>query len=293
MSLAAQTSSPRPTTPTKAAPTGDMMPPTKAAPTTDLMSMLMKMSSDAQEARTSAVQKSESLVRSMERQRRKSRELEQEIFGMHITDVKQLQEIFDNIDEDHSGSIDATGKACASCSAQSSRKALPPLLANARVPVVPELTNALMKAGKTPSREQVKQLVTKYDEDGNGTIEFREYQTMIKNWEDDIAEFDSEKARLQAAVAAAEPAITPRQRRSRSRDDIGVGVSAGFRSEGASRRHSRDNIPTLSERITRNSSIASYASTPIKAERELTQADRDEIAARLGPTGARNRRASI
>jgi len=263
MSLA-QTSSPRPTTPTKAAPTGDMMPPTKAAPTTDLMSMLMKMSSDAQEARTSAVQKSESLVRSMERQRRKSRELEQEIFGMHITDVKQLQEIFDNIDEDHSGSIDAT-----------------------------ELTNALMKAGKTPSREQVKQLVTKYDEDGNGTIEFREYQTMIKNWEDDIAEFDSEKARLQAAVAAAEPAITPRQRRSRSRDDIGVGVSAGFRSEGASRRHSRDNIPTLSERITRNSSIASYASTPIKAERELTQADRDEIAARLGPTGARNRRASI
>jgi len=272
MSLA-PTSSPRPTTPTK------------AVPANDLMSMLMKMSSDAQEARTSAVQKSESLVRSMERQRRKSRELEQEIFGMHITDVKQLQDIFDNIDEDHSGSIDATGKACASCSARSSRQALPPLLANARVPVVPELMNALMKAGKTPSKEQVKKLLTKYDEDGNGTIEFREYQVMIKNWEDDIAQFDSEKARLQAALAAAEPATAPRHgRRSRSRDDIGVGVSAGFRSEGASRRHSRDNIPTLTP---------SDASSPLKAEGELTQADRDEITARLGFAGARNRRVSI
>jgi len=243
MSLA-PTSSPRPTTPTK------------AVPANDLMSMLMKMSSDAQEARTSAVQKSESLVRSMERQRRKSRELEQEIFGMHITDVKQLQDIFDNIDEDHSGSIDAT-----------------------------ELMNALMKAGKTPSKEQVKKLLTKYDEDGNGTIEFREYQVMIKNWEDDIAQFDSEKARLQAALAAAEPATAPRHgRRSRSRDDIGVGVSAGFRSEGASRRHSRDNIPTLTP---------SDASSPLKAEGELTQADRDEITARLGFAGARNRRVSI
>jgi len=243
MSLA-PTSSPRPTTPTK------------AVPANDLMSMLMKMSSDAQEARTSAVQKSESLVRSMERQRRKSRELEQEIFGMHITDVKRLQDIFDNIDEDHSGSIDAT-----------------------------ELMNALMKAGKTPSKEQVKKLLTKYDEDGNGTIEFREYQVMIKNWEDDIAQFDSEKARLQAALAAAEPATAPRHgRRSRSRDDIGVGVSAGFRSEGASRRHSRDNIPTLTP---------SDASSPLKAEGELTQADRDEITARLGFAGARNRRVSI
>jgi len=243
MSLA-PTSSPRPTTPTK------------AVPANDLMSMLMKMSSEAQEARTSAVQKSESLVRSMERQRRKSRELEQEIFGMHITDVKQLQDIFDNIDEDHSGSIDAT-----------------------------ELMNALMKAGKTPSKEQVKKLLTKYDEDGNGTIEFREYQVMIKNWEDDIAQFDSEKARLQAALAAAEPATAPRHgRRSRSRDDIGVGVSAGFRSEGASRRHSRDNIPTLTP---------SDASSPLKAEGELTQADRDEITARLGFAGARNRRVSI
>jgi len=243
MSLA-PTSSPRPTTPTK------------AVPANDLMSMLMKMSSDAQEARTSAVQKSESLVRSMERQRRKSRELEQEIFGMHITDVKQLQDIFDNNDEDHSGSKDAT-----------------------------ELMNALMKAGKTPSKEQVKKLLTKYDEDGNGTIEFREYQVMIKNWEDDIAQFDSEKARLQAALAAAEPATAPRHgRRSRSRDDIGVGVSAGFRSEGASRRHSRDNIPTLTP---------SDASSPLKAEGELTQADRDEITARLGFAGARNRRVSI
>jgi len=175
---------------------------------------------------------------------------------MHITDVKRLQDIFDNIDEDHSGSIDAT-----------------------------ELMNALMKAGKTPSKEQVKKLLTKYDEDGNGTIEFREYQVMIKNWEDDIAQFDSEKARLQAALAAAEPATAPRHgRRSRSRDDIGVGVSAGFRSEGASRRHSRDNIPTLTP---------SDASSPLKAEGELTQADRDEITARLGFAGARNRRVSI
>ena len=66
-------------------------------------------------------------------------------------DIKQ---IFKSIDEDGSGSIDAS-----------------------------ELMRALILAGKRPTREQVEKLLAKHDADGNGTLEFHEFEEMIQNWD--------------------------------------------------------------------------------------------------------------
>jgi len=98
-----------------------------------------------------------------------------------------------------------------------------------------------MRAGKNPTREQVKQLVVKYDTDGNGTLEFHEYQEMIKNWEVDLAAFKDEKMRLEAAMAAAEPKKTGGCRSRRTSKDDTSG------SKPSSRHNSGDDIPRLNE----------------------------------------------
>jgi len=97
------------------------------------------------------------------RQRRKSRDLEQEVFGMHITDVEKLKKIFAEIDTDGSGELDTS-----------------------------ELRAALEKCkpGEKITNLQVEKRIAKYDEDGNGTLSFSEYEKMLKGWEADEKEFD-------------------------------------------------------------------------------------------------------
>lgn len=50
----------------------------------------------------------------------------------------------------------------------------------------------------TPTRVtyQVAKRINKYDADGNGTLSFPEYETMLKNWEGDDAEFEKDMDKL-------------------------------------------------------------------------------------------------
>ena len=49
---------------------------------------------------------------------------------------------------------------------------------------------------------QVAKRINKYDADGNGTLSFPEYETMLKNWETDDAEFDKEMDKLTSVFEA-------------------------------------------------------------------------------------------
>ena len=52
--------------------------------------------------------KNEEVKKATTRQRRKSRDLEQDVFGMHIKDKEKLKKIFDEIDTDGSGELDVS-----------------------------------------------------------------------------------------------------------------------------------------------------------------------------------------
>jgi len=152
----------------------------QAAPATngmDLMSMLNSITSQVETMSKEASERTEVLNTSVTRQRRKSRELEQSVFGMHLTDVHKLHEVFDEIDTDKSGSID-----------------------------VEELEIALHKIDKKVTRAQAKRLLKRFDTDGNGTLEFDEYRLMVGDWDRVIAVLeneDAEAARVESALAAA------------------------------------------------------------------------------------------
>ena len=55
-----------------------------------------------------SMRKTKEMEHKMEKQRRHSRELEQEVFGMHLKDVESLRKKFDEIDTDGGGTIDST-----------------------------------------------------------------------------------------------------------------------------------------------------------------------------------------
>ena len=76
---------------------------------------------------------------------------------MHLTDIEALKKVFDSIDTDGSGAIDMS-----------------------------ELRSALEKAGKKPTEEQIKAVITKYAGDGKAMV-FEEFQKVIADWEDVIA----------------------------------------------------------------------------------------------------------
>lgn len=68
-----------------------------------LMEMLDSMSSAAKTTSDKVQDKSAEIAKGLERNRRRSRELEQAVFGMHLTDVDALRKIFDELDTDKSG----------------------------------------------------------------------------------------------------------------------------------------------------------------------------------------------
>ena len=145
----------------------------------DSMSALLEQASQVARDNSPLVKQSAKLEGKMQRQRKKSKELEEDAFGMGLTEVEDLRLIFNTIDKDGSGAIDNS-----------------------------ELHTALEYAGKSVSAETVQKLVEKYDSkalggNGDGMLQFEEYQRMISDWPTIMAEIDAETARFKAAVAAA------------------------------------------------------------------------------------------
>lgn len=233
------------------------------------MSMLNSVSESAQTVKNSAAENTAELNKVMARQRRKSRELETQVFGMDLTDVDKLRKIFDSIDEDKSGSIDPE-----------------------------ELGIALQKAGKNPTRELLKKLFEKYDTDGNGTLEFNEYQGMIKDWDAVVDEFTKEEQRMAAALAAAQPAPTGRRSRQNSKELPELPTDEG----GArSRRTSRELLPNMESLDLSPGAGATWGGAEAKkalaegrsALSDLTEEQRQGLMAHVSARGAGNRRRSI
>jgi len=144
-------------------------PPAPKAAGPSLLDQLSMMSNMAGNITASNDAKNEAVKKATTRQRRKSRDLEQDVFGMHIKDKEKLKKIFDEIDTDGSGELD-----------------------------VSELRAALEKCkpGEKITDTQVAKRINKYDADGNGTLSFPEYETMLKNWETDDADFEKEIDKL-------------------------------------------------------------------------------------------------
>jgi len=145
------------------------MPPPPAAPGPSLLDQLSMMSNMASSVVKDNEAKGDEIKKASTRQRRKSRDLEQEVFGMHITDKAKLKKVFDEIDTDKSGELD-----------------------------VSELRAALQKCkpGETITNNQVKKRISKYDVDGNGTLSFTEYENMLKSWEEDEKSFEAYHEKL-------------------------------------------------------------------------------------------------
>ena len=123
-------------------------------PKMDLMAQIAAMTMAKDEAVSKAASTSAELEKKTTRQRRKSRELEQDAFGMHLTDVEQLRKLFESIDTDKSGTIEVT-----------------------------ELRDALIKAGKQPTEQQCRDTITKYCA-GSEHMTFPQFQKMIAEWDD-------------------------------------------------------------------------------------------------------------
>ena len=136
------------------------------APKMDLMAQLASMTNQKDALVSSSAETSQALERKAVRQRRKSRELEQDVFGMHLSDVVQLRKVFDEIDLDKSGTIETS-----------------------------EFREALIKAGKRPTDEQIRTVLTKYAKDVNSGLTFDEFQKVIADWEDVIAGIDRQSRR--------------------------------------------------------------------------------------------------
>lgn len=221
------------------------------------MAMLDQVSSDLTRVKMEAAEKTSSLSQTMDRQRRKSREMEQAVFGMNLTDVEKLRKIFNAIDEDGSGSIDAD-----------------------------ELRIALHKAGKfEATKGLVVRIMRKYDLDGNGTLEFNEYQLMIKDWDTVLAEIEDDKNRLAAALAAAESPIKTGSRSNRSSKELSSPCSSNQSSKRGSRRPSRD---TLLEDCLDLAKKPEVSSRPFADQ--ITPEEREDIARKLSARGGRRRR---
>jgi len=110
-------------------------------PKQDLLAAMNELGDIAAGARANVdkmAAKSEELGQRHVRQRRKSREMEQDIFGMHLTDVIELRKSFDEIDLDGSGFVDRS-------------ELLVALQKTGKAPTEPELDFILGRFGTLPA----------------------------------------------------------------------------------------------------------------------------------------------
>ena len=148
---------------------------------------------------------------------------------------------------------------------------------------------ALKKAGKAPTREQIKKLINKYDTDKNGTLEFHEYQAMVKDWDAVMEEFDNEEARMAAALAAAEPVGGGRRSRKSSKELPDFDTADSGR---RSRRDSRELLPNMQALDLSPGQVAVPANTLSPID-QLPAEQREALMAHMKARGAGNRRRSI
>ena len=118
--------------------------------------MLNSMAATAQVTAEKATASTEELEKKTTKQRRKSRELEDEVFGMSLNDVDKLQKVFNEIDSDGNGYIDTN-----------------------------ELKSALQKAGQNPTDEQCKAVLAKFAKElgADKGVLFGEFQKMVAQWD--------------------------------------------------------------------------------------------------------------
>lgn len=150
---------------------------------------------------------------------------------MFLNDVTELRKKFNEIDKDGSGSIDMT-----------------------------ELRELLDKVGKKPNETQIKALITKYDSNKDGVLQFSEFQTMIRDWETEISEVDDAAARKLAAEQAAEQPAKGRRSKQSSRLVEGIPTAEEILAHGE--KSSSSNTPSSSKAPDAQSSVADSSATP-------------------------------
>jgi len=112
-----------------------------------LMDEIMKMKNQATSGMSEINAKSEEIGKKVTRVRRKSRDLEEMMFGMEIKDKEMLKTIFEKLDVTKDGNIDRS-----------------------------ELKAALEEAGRKVTQEQADEIFKSLDTDGNNLLDFKEFQ---------------------------------------------------------------------------------------------------------------------
>ena len=139
-----------------ACPPATLLIPSRAHSFSLTQAMLNSMAATAQVTAEKASSTTEELEKKTTKQRRKSRELEDEVFGMSLNDVDKLQKVFNEIDSDGNGYIDTN-----------------------------ELKSALQKAGQNPTDEQCKAVLAKFAKElgADKGVLFGEFQKMVAQWD--------------------------------------------------------------------------------------------------------------
>jgi len=95
-------------------------------------------------------ERSQEMQGRLNRVRRKSRNLEMDLFGCLLSDMGNLKAAFDSVDTDGSGRIDSS-----------------------------ELQEAMKKAGRSMSIEECKRMIKKVDQDNDGELSFEEFRLIF------------------------------------------------------------------------------------------------------------------
>merc|ERR1719174_1954065 len=117
------------------------------SPKMSLMDQLAALSMTAEKAKTETEAAAGEIEKRTTRARRKSRDLEHDVWGMGIKDLGQLKDIFAEFDTSGDGFIDFD-----------------------------ELCAALKKGGKNLSREDCTTIMKQIDENNDGKISFDEFR---------------------------------------------------------------------------------------------------------------------
>jgi len=112
-----------------------------------LMDEIMNMTTATTDRMKEIEKAGADIEKKVTRVRRKSRDLEEQMFGMEIKDVDMLKAVFDELDVTKDGYIDRT-----------------------------ELHTALTKANKKCTPERCEEIFKSLDSDGNNLLDFKEFQ---------------------------------------------------------------------------------------------------------------------
>ena len=185
------------------------------------MAMLDATSVHVRRASSEASEATAALEEKVVRARHKSRELEEAIFGMGLTDVRvwasntrsetlPLRRFQGHLRHCSRDSHPDQPIGPLTMQVEKLRDIFKQIDTDGSGTIdQAELGVALKRAGKDPSDELLQTLFDRYDVDDSKTLEFAEYQLMLKDWNAVKADIDREKARRQAAIDEAAPGQWP------------------------------------------------------------------------------------